>query len=212
MQMNRMILGPLRTNCYIIWENYDAVVIDPGASGEKIAQWLTEQKLNLNKILLTHSHFDHIGGVKELKESFMKAEIVIGTNEAHKLTEKRMHFPYPVNKEAYSGLSADITVSQGDTVNAGTMCFSVLDTPGHTAGGVCYICNDWIFSGDTLFYQEVGRTDLDGGDYNSLLISLKKLNDLQGNFRIFPGHDRETTLDNERKFNPYVLEAQRCIQ
>ena len=212
MQINRMILGPLGTNCYIVWENEDAVVVDPGASGGKIEQWLTEHKLILNKILLTHSHFDHIGGVKELKQKYPKADIVIGANEAHKLEEKRMHFPYPVNKEAYTGLSADVKVKQGDTVNVGSLCFSVLDTPGHTAGGICYICNDCIFSGDTLFYQEVGRTDLEGGDYNTLLISLKKLTDLQGDFRVFPGHDRETTLKNERRFNPYVLEANQCNQ
>lgn len=119
-----------------------------------------------------------------------------------------MWAPY-IDEDDYTGLSATRLVKEGDVVRAGTLEFSVLDTPGHTRGGVCYLCGDCLFSGDTLFRFECGRTDLDGGDYQTILRSLKKLHDLPGDYRVLPGHDALSTLEEERRGNPYMKEAVR---
>jgi hydroxyacylglutathione hydrolase len=212
MDLMRMVLGPLGTNCYIVWHKNDAAVIDPGFSGEKVADWLDSKQLKLRSILLTHSHFDHIGGVKALKKRFPDAKVVIGRTEEPYLLNKNRTASFHVDPGAYTGLYADHTVVEGDEIKAGDIIFSVLDTPGHTAGGVCYICGEWIFSGDTLFCLEVGRTDLEGGDYATLLKSLAKIAALKGDYRVYPGHEGETTLEFEKNNNPYVLQALGCAQ
>ncbi|MBP1577323.1 MAG: MBL fold metallo-hydrolase, partial [Oscillospiraceae bacterium] len=98
---------------------------------------------------------------------------------------------------------------EGDIVKVGSLEFKVMATPGHTRGGVCYICEDCIFSGDTLFKHECGRTDLDGGSYPEILRSLKRLHDLEGDYNVLPGHDALSTLEEERRRNPYMREAVR---
>ena len=178
MKLETMVLGPLETNCYLLWDEQtmEAAVIDPGASGQKIADRLAQNGLMLRMILLTHAHFDHIGGLQQL----------------HELTGA----PVWVSK-----------IDSTDELTLGHIKIHVIATPGHTPGGVCLLAGDWLFSGDTLFAGSCGRTDFKGGDQQAMMASLKKLGQLPGNFRVLPGHMEESTLDAERQVNPWMREA-----
>ena len=213
MKLKRMELGPLMTNCYIVSDdNGVTAVIDPGARPEMVISYIEENNLELKAILLTHAHFDHTGGLKGLKERYPDAKVVIGKLEAPTLVgpPPRMAKSFYGTTAAYEDLSYDVLVSQGDVVEVGDMRFVVYDTPGHTIGGVCYVCGDLLFSGDTLFLGSIGRTDLEGGDYQTLLNSVKKLSQLEGDYKVLPGHEDASTLSWERAHNPYIREAMRC--
>ena len=140
------------------------------------------------------------------KEVRSMAEKMITLGKKNTLASRRAALAY-ITKEDYEGLKADILLHEGDEVVAGAMTFKVMETPGHTRGGVCYICEDCIFSGDTLFRQECGRTDLEGGSYPEILRSLKRLHDLEGDYNVLPGHEGFSMLSHERKYNPYMKEA-----
>ncbi len=204
-------LGPIATNCYLVADaQKNTAIVDPGADGERVNQILEQHRLTPKAILLTHGHFDHIGGVKKIVSAHPDVRVIIGASDEPMLSTKpgAMWTAY-IDEEDYTDLRADRLVGEGDVVEVGSLRFAVLDTPGHTRGGVCYLCEDCLFSGDTLFRFECGRTDLDGGDYPTILKSLKKLYDLPGDFRVLPGHDQISTLEEERRGNPYMKEALR---
>ena len=197
MKLETMVLGPLATNCYILWDEQtkDAAVIDPGASGQKIADFLTASGLTLRMILLTHSHYDHIGGLRQLHE-LTGAPVWVSTADSTdpaEMTHGRLIFTN--------------TYDDGDELTLGSIKIHVIATPGHTPGGVCLLAGDWLFSGDTLFAGSCGRTDFRGGDQQAMLASLRRLGQLPGNLRVLPGHMEESTLDEERKWNPWMREA-----
>jgi len=203
-------LGPIATNCYfVVDDDKNAVIIDPAANPAKVNQIIDEYKLNPVAILLTHGHFDHIGAVKGVKAKYPEVKVYIGEKDAPMLPQaiNNRNWAQFVTKEDYEGLAADILVKEGDEIAAGNMTFKVMETPGHTRGGVCYICDDCIFSGDTLFKHECGRTDLDGGSYPEILASLKRLHDLEGDYNVLPGHEDLSTLEEERQHNPYMRQA-----
>ena len=197
MKLETMVLGPLATNCYILWDEQtkDAAVIDPGASGQKIADFLTASGLTLRMILLTHSHYDHIGGLRQLHE-LTGAPVWVSTADSTdpaEMTHGRLIFTN--------------TYDDGDELTLGSIKIHVIATPGHTPGGVCLLAGDWLFSGDTLFAGSCGRTDFRGGDQQAMLASLRRLGQLPGNLRVLPGHMEESTLDAERQYNPWMREA-----
>lgn len=191
--------GMLRANSYIVTENgADAVLIDCG--GAQPLAFARQKGLNIRSVLLTHGHFDHIAGCAELQA----AGAQIGCAEAEKslLTS-------PANLAAEMGVripafSVDFTFQDGDELDLCGLKFTVLATPGHTPGGVCFLCGDSLFTGDTLFCESVGRTDFPGGSTSQLRESVKKLLALPGNLTVYPGHDEPTTLEHERMFNPFV--------
>ncbi|MEG1848944.1 MAG: MBL fold metallo-hydrolase [Oscillospiraceae bacterium] len=201
MKLYHTVLGPIETNCYLAADDAGVTaVIDPGANGERIAELLEHNQLTPGMILLTHGHFDHIGGINELQKRYPGLRVAIGKNDEPMLAAaayNQMALSFS-KKEDYEGLGADLLVAEGDVVSVGTLRFAVLDTPGHTLGGVCYRCGELLFTGDTLFAGEVGRTDLAGGNYETLMRSLKKLAQLNENLTVLPGHDHSSTLDNER--------------
>ena len=191
MNIQKLTLGLYQTNTYLLANDTEAVVIDPGYAADTILDALAGK--TLKAILLTHGHFDHVGAVKELVAE-TGCEVWIHAAEATMppmVTAGPLYFTH--------------TYDEGDTVSpiAG-LELTVLHTPGHTPGSVCLLMGKEMFSGDTLFACSFGRTDLPGGDPRKMMESLRRLASLQGNFFIHPGHGGSTTLDAEKRFNPYM--------
>ena len=194
LHIHTLTLGDYQVNCYIVHQEASnrCVVIDPGYAPQRILAYLQQNNLQLDAILLTHGHFDHVGGVRELAAD---TDCLVYLNTAEELlppqiTAGQLFYTnnYPAN---------------GQLQIAG-MNFLVLHTPGHTPGSVCLLVEDAMFSGDTLFAGSCGRTDFPGGDWGTIVNSLHRLRDLPGDYRVFPGHAQSTTLETERRSNPYM--------
>ena len=189
-----MALGAYQTNCYIIHDESSKTccVIDPGYDTDVILDKLASLGLTLEAILLTHGHFDHVGAVKELAAETGCAVYI----HPDDLSMPPMMTAGPLY---YTN-----TYTEGTQLKLAGLEIAVLHTPGHTPGSVCLLCETSIFSGDTLFEGSCGRTDLPGGDWATIVKSLKRLAALEGNFWVFPGHGGSTTLRDEKKYNPYM--------
>ena len=193
--------GLLRTNSYLIFKEgeKDAILIDAGGDVEKIMHVARENGVTIKHLLLTHGHFDHIGACAELKRQGAKIYI-------HELDKRKVETDESLC--GFSGIKVekftpDVVLRGGEELLVSGFSVKVLHTPGHTSGSVCYVLSDVIFSGDTLFSQSFGRTDL--GDGNIKLLSdsiINKLFTLDGNYTVYPGHDSATDLDTERRLNP----------
>ncbi len=200
----RLVVGPLASNCYIVGSEVtrEGMIIDPGDEAEQILEKIKDLQLDIKFIVLTHSHIDHIGAVKEVCKA-TGAEICIHTDDAQSLKGWRMgsilgsFYPAPP--------TPDRLLKNGDNINIGDLHFLVLHTPGHTPGGICLFGHGVVFTGDTLFNSGIGRTDLLGGSQYQLLTSLHtKLMVLPDNTIVYPGHGPESTIDTERNGNPYL--------
>lgn len=206
MNIERIVVGPVSTNCYIVYdESGAAVVIDPGDDAPKLLSFIRERSLELKYILLTHGHFDHIMAVGDLKKA-TGAELVIAAGDADYLRNPDISLATRVGK-THESIEPDRVAGDGDIFDAGGMSFKYLLTPGHTAGSAVILSGEAMFSGDTLFQGDCGRCDLPGGDYAEMLRSLKRLYDLPGDYKVYPGHDVSTTLAVERVDNVNMLEA-----
>lgn len=206
MKVWTLVVGGIATNCYIAAdeETREAAVIDPGDDAQRILELLRENALTPRYIFLTHGHFDHILAVPELKKE-TGAQIVIHEADAPCLTDASLSLgPY---RRGGQGVPADIRAVDGQAFSLGALTFTFMHTPGHTRGSCVIVCGDVIFSGDTLFCGECGRCDLPGGSYPAMLASLKRLSGLAGDYHVYPGHDAQTTLEAERRTNPYMREA-----
>ncbi len=205
--VKRLVVGKLQTNCYILKqdESRRAVVIDPGDDAIYIKSELHELDASPVLILLTHGHFDHI-----LATDLLRTEkTVVGIHEldADMLTGRDMFSAY-LEHDPRPLLPADRLFTRNErNVSLCGFDFEVLHTPGHTPGSVCYQFGDMLFTGDTLFCGGMGRVDFPGGDEAAMMRSLKKLYSIPGDLDIFPGHDRVTTLSDERVRNPYMRKA-----
>jgi len=194
-------VGMMPTNCYLLEKEGLAVIIDPGASGKAIAELCRQRNLQLQAILLTHGHFDHIGGVEELHAAFPEAGIYISAADAPCLysQERSLGGGYPGFTQP--NIREVITPADGDLLTFGKLSFRVMETPGHTPGSLVYICGNAIFAGDTLFAGGCGRVDLPGGNAGQMRASLQKLAQLKGDYAVYPGHEEATTLEKERQNN-----------
>ncbi|MCI6957905.1 MAG: MBL fold metallo-hydrolase [Candidatus Faecousia sp.] len=192
--LHTLPLGAYQTNCYILHqeESSSCVVIDPGYTPEVVLSFLEGQGLTLEAILLTHGHFDHVGGVRDLAAE-TGCKVYLNPNDLSmppRLTAGPLYYTD--------------TYSEGDTITPAGISFQVLSTPGHTPGSVCLIAENFLFSGDTLFAGSCGRTDLPGGSTSAIRASLRRLAALPQDYSVHPGHGESTTLAWEKQYNPYM--------
>jgi len=203
MKFIHMITGPVKVNTFIIHDGNRAAIIDPGGNLKRIVLELESNRLTLEKILLTHGHYDHIGAVAGLKEMFHAQTYIHSADEEMLHNNKKNLSAFTADKVEPS--YADVLIADGDVIDCAGTQLQVLHTPGHTQGCVCFKAENEIFTGDTLFYESVGRTDFPGGNYEQLMVSIKdKLFTLESDYQLYPGHDDFTTLEHERKYNPML--------
>lgn len=204
MKIEKFVLGVLSTNSYVVSdENKNAVIFDCGVYSATISSYIEENELNLKKILLTHSHFDHMGGCAQLQEQ-TGAPVYIHEAEEDSLNDGDKNLANAFPFSSFEKVKDYRTIADGDVIEVGAMRFKVMHTPGHSKGSVCYIIEDVIFAGDTVFEGSVGRTDNYGGNQAEQKQSLKRLIELDGDYKLLCGHGGDTTLDIERKHNPYL--------
>jgi len=201
MKVKVLCVGPIGTNCYILEDEgaKAAAVIDPGDEADKILEVLKEDGVTTQYILLTHGHYDHTTGVPALHGALPQAEIYIHKADANGAGSHLFPLAGQVEGLKY--------YDEGDTLTLGSLTIQVLHTPGHSKGGVTLKVADVLFCGDTLFAGSCGRTDLAGGSYTEIMASLKRLGQLEGDFYVCPGHDVTSTLERERRSNPFLREA-----
>ncbi len=190
------------TNCYLVEGEKGAVVIDPGYKRDAILDFLKENGNKERLILLTHGHFDHIGGADYLRQE-TGVKIGIGALDEPALSDNELNCA--VNfKRTLPAFSADYLYNDGDKISVGDLEFTVIACPGHTVGGISLLCDGNLFSGDTLFKDSVGRTDFQGGSFSDLEKSIKRLYTLPDDTAVLPGHGEQSTVGHEKYYNPFV--------
>lgn len=206
MRIYTMLTGLMETNCYlVVTKERHIAVIDPGADPETIIAKLEDLGSEPSMILLTHAHYDHTGAVEALCKRYPDCPVMLGEKELPVYGDPNLSLaPMLGSPKEPQKLRYDRLLHEGDTIQLDELTFTVLETPGHTPGGVCYQVGDVIFSGDTLFQLSVGRTDFPGGDAAALKKSVQRLRDLPGEYTICPGHGSPTYLSQERSKNPYM--------
>lgn len=199
-----LVLGMLGNNTFVLADEDtgEIAVIDPAVSCDELFEEIDSKGGNLKYILLTHGHFDHVGGVKALKDRY-NAQVCISKDEMTLLNNSSLNGA-ALHSLELDDVEVDVKLSDNDVLMLGDNEIKFITTPGHTKGSGCYIVNNWIFSGDTLFCQSIGRTDFPTSNHSEMLNSLKKLKDIDGFYVVYPGHDIFTTLDAERESNPYM--------
>lgn len=193
------------TNCYLIIDKdtNELALVDPGEYTDEVMQGIVNSGGKLKMILLTHGHYDHIGGVADFIDKFPDVKVYIGKKDEICLTNDDYNLSAKMFSRKFKHFSAE-TLSDGDTVRLGNTVIKFMETPGHTAGSGCYIFDDKLITGDTLFCESCGRTDFPGSSSAAIIKSLIKLSQIQGEYTVYPGHDCFTTLSHEKKYNPYM--------
>ena len=193
-------VGQLGTNCYVVTDEttLSCAVIDPGAESGTILNYVDDNHLKVEAIFITHGHYDHTGAVISVYEATGATVYIHALDVNLEGMDEEMR---------YKGGSEMCFYKEGDVIPVGKLEFHVMETPGHSRGSVTLRCEDALFTGDTLFRGSCGRTDFPGGSTPVIMASLRRLASLEGNYEVYPGHMDATTLDLERRFNPYVLDA-----
>lgn len=199
MKIQSLCVGPIGTNCYILEDEstHQAAVIDPGGDAPRLLSAL--KGADVRYILLTHGHYDHTGAAAELAAAFPEAKVCIHRQDYEDADPSL----FPLRGE----LPSVQFYGEGDLLTLGELTLEVLHTPGHSEGSVTLKCADVLFCGDTLFAGSCGRTDFPGGDTGKMMASLRRLGALGGDLRVLPGHMELSSLDRERRTNPYLRQA-----
>ncbi len=196
----------IMTNCYLLTdkETGDMAVVDPGGRSERIINEINNSKGALKYVILTHGHYDHIGYAKQLAELY-NAKIVCGKDTDRFLSDNVLnHSAFHDEIKDIEPFNGDILLSDGDCFKLGNTEIKYIYTPGHTKDSGCYIFDDTIITGDTLFYESYGRTDLPTGNDDDMINSIRRLKNIEGNYKVLPGHGMMSDLDHERKYNPLM--------
>lgn len=204
--VGNIILGRMENNCYYLHKEgeKETIMVDPSTKAERIYDTLKEKGLEVKAIIITHGHFDHIMAVNELKELSGGATVYAGRKETVLLEDPKMNHTVLIGRP-YT-VKADVLVQDGDEIAVGSMKCKVIETPGHSIGGVCFYFEEdgVLISGDTLFFESVGRTDFPTGDAGELRTSImEKLYKLPDETEVYPGHGDATTIGHEKAYNPF---------
>ena len=201
MDIRILQVGPIGTNCYLLCDETEKLcaVVDPGGDAARVAAAVVDTGCAPCAILLTHGHYDHTGAVAELSARWPGVPVYLNRRDVYEGDAylQQLFPPVPCAKD----------YGEGDTVQVGGLTLQVLATPGHSEGSVTLRCGDALFCGDTLFAGSCGRTDFPGGSVKKMMESLKRLGELEGDLKVYPGHMEDSTLDRERSWNPYLRQA-----
>ncbi len=203
-----LTVGPLETNCYIIWDSQtrNCAIIDPGGDKELIMSCIEANGLSLDYILLTHGHCDHCFCAGSIAQETNNVRVAMHEDDLALINESLAVVGYFYDIDEYVDVHPTDFISEGDTILLGSSKIEVAQTPGHSPGGLCYIADCGVFCGDTIFAGSIGRTDLPGGSYNLLIQSIRsKILALPDETRLYPGHGPATAVGIERKHNPFLI-------
>lgn len=208
MKVETLSVGELQSNCHIVIneELKSAILVDCGGEPERVLNHLRSRGVTLSAILLTHGHYDHFEGVAKVQE-VTNCKVYVSQKDSSMLTSRELSLAKALYYDDFYPVNKFITVKDGDTIFESDLEFKVLATEGHTVGSVCYLCEDCLFTGDTLFKRSMGRTDFPTGNYFDMQKSLRRLYELKGDYKVFCGHNGNTTLQEERKNNPCMIDA-----
>lgn len=206
MKIETIVVGPLQVNCYVAYDekSLDALVIDPGDEPDKILKFIKSKNLKAARIVCTHAHFDHTGGIAALREKTgAKVMLHIDDLEIYMRVESQgaiwgFHVVQPPHP--------DVFLRDGEEIAVGEAILHVMHTPGHSPGGICLVANGIVFTGDTVFAGSIGRTDFHGGSIEALKVSFRKVLSLPPETKLLPGHGNWTTVEDEWKQNFFVHE------
>ncbi|MBU8847946.1 MAG: MBL fold metallo-hydrolase [Desulfobacterales bacterium] len=205
MIIKKLEVGPIMANCFILGceSTRQAVVIDPGDDADRILMELAKSELKVKYLINTHGHFDHVSANKKMKEA-TGAQIAIHPEDEpmlHELSQSALMF----GLSSENSPPADILLKDKDEITFGEITLKVIHTPGHSRGGISLYTSGHLFAGDTLFAGSIGRTDLPGGDYDTLISSIReKLLIFDEDTIVYTGHGPETTIGNEKRMNPFL--------
>lgn len=202
MEIERLVAGVYAANCYLVHEGDKGFIVDPGGQADKISRKIDELGFKPEFILLTHGHVDHIGAVEDLRDMYT-IPVLIHEDDGPMVEDRDLNLSNMM-PSADACFKADKTFKDGDILYPGEFDIKVLHTPGHTAGGSCFIIEGSVLTGDTLFKGSVGRTDLATADPDQMVKSLKKLKGLDEKLIVYPGHGADTTIGEEKKSNQFL--------
>ena len=208
MKIELFVENPIQTNCWVLIDedSKDAIIIDLGGGYKKIFEYIKKQGGTLKYILCTHGHFDHVMGVAEMQQDGV--DIPVYMNEKDYYLTKNINDMYEMftgQRGSFAPIKIAKFIDENTELKIGKHKIQIIETPGHTKGGMCFLIDQFLFSGDSLFCENIGRCDLEGGNYETLIKSLKeKILPLSEEIEVFPGHDTSTTMKHEKAYNPYL--------